>query len=494
MGRWCCTLLIGYLCGSAIYRACLWGHLEFDEAEQLVWVQTLSLGYASQPPLYTWLLWPLVQLLGVSVYPMLLLRTVLLGLAFFFTHRIARRLCGEPGVAWLATLSLLLLPEVHANMNGQFTHTLLLVVCTQATLLTVLRLHERPTAAGYVLLGACIGLGVLAKYNYTHFAAALVAALVTLSSWRPVVADRRLLLTAAAAACIAGPHLLWLGDHGTEAWVGVTNATYVRAHHYVTWQATALNMGTNLTQTFARGSGFALLPLVGLLGPALWPRAARPDADGARQLLGRVFVAAALLLTLVIVATDVRHLRQHWLVPFTALLPVWFLAHVDPGGVARWRLRAYGGVLALAAVGMLGLRIGLLVRHGEDGRLWAYDFLYAAQADELRAAGWSGGTAVADHPFPAAYLRLHFPGTQVKCLHYGSHHVPCPADRKPIVVACVGGYAAERLSEATPFVAEQFDGAPLRELSTWALQEDPRHYDCQHARVNFFVLCPADER
>ncbi|MEJ5031517.1 hypothetical protein WH303_20395, partial [Comamonas sp. MYb69] len=38
--------------------------VSWDQNEQLVWSQQLALGYGPQPPLYTWLQWALVWVLG----------------------------------------------------------------------------------------------------------------------------------------------------------------------------------------------------------------------------------------------------------------------------------------------------------------------------------------------------------------------------------------------------------------------------------------------
>ena len=48
--------------------------LKWDEAEQMLWTQQLSMGYGSQPPLYTWLQWLVNQVVGPSVLSLSVLK------------------------------------------------------------------------------------------------------------------------------------------------------------------------------------------------------------------------------------------------------------------------------------------------------------------------------------------------------------------------------------------------------------------------------------
>jgi 4-amino-4-deoxy-L-arabinose transferase-like glycosyltransferase len=57
-----------YFLLQLIIRLLISPNLELDEAEQLLLTQQLSLGYGSQPPLYTWLLSGLFSLFGVSIF------------------------------------------------------------------------------------------------------------------------------------------------------------------------------------------------------------------------------------------------------------------------------------------------------------------------------------------------------------------------------------------------------------------------------------------
>jgi len=121
------------------------GGVEKDEAEQLLWTQTLAWGYGPQPPLYSWLQWALFQLTGPTVVGLALLKNALLFATYAFTWAAARRLL-EPAPAALAAASLLLLPQVAWESQRDLTHTVLVTSAAAATLWLAIGLLQRPGA------------------------------------------------------------------------------------------------------------------------------------------------------------------------------------------------------------------------------------------------------------------------------------------------------------------------------------------------------------
>src|SRR5438128_1825959 len=124
--RWFAVLLLLYLAGHAIVRAQLPFSLEYDEAEQLIHVQSLEWGYFAQPPLYTWLLWPVVQVLGVSVLALLVVKFLLLGLLYTLLYAVARKFGLDGWRAFAVAFSPLLLPIFAWESVRMMTHTILL--------------------------------------------------------------------------------------------------------------------------------------------------------------------------------------------------------------------------------------------------------------------------------------------------------------------------------------------------------------------------------
>jgi 4-amino-4-deoxy-L-arabinose transferase-like glycosyltransferase len=442
MSRWLfLTLLLLFLGGHAVCRCLTYAHLEYDEAEQLTLVQTFSVGYYYQPPLFTWLLWPFAQFLGPNIYALLVLRTILFVLYFVLAYRVSIRLCPDDRSARLATLLLVLIPEVFNGAFGMWTHTSLLLVLVLATLLVVLRLQLNPTTRDYLWLGVCGGLGVLGKYNYIHFAAALMLAMACSAAWRPILIDRRFMLSVGIGFFLLVPHGLWMMEHAHEVRHGVLRYTEIRADQLDGWPGMLKHLTVNLFQTSARSFGFILAPLLLLIIPT-WKQAGRTEIPEAVRLVVRMLVAAAVLLVLVMILGGIRHLRQHWFTPFTILLPAIVLARFDLARLAAWRLQGLQSVLVIAVVGALAWRGSLIMKCDQLGQLNTRDQLYTEQAAYLRSVGWDGQIAVTDHPFTAGYLRLHFPRAQVRCTYFPSHHVEI-AKTESVLLAWFAGVSEE---------------------------------------------------
>lgn len=483
------SLVILFLAGHAVCRCLTYDHLEYDEAEQLTLVQTLSPGYYYQPPLFTWLLWPLVQFFGPTIHPLLILRTVLFLLIFSLAYRVSLRLCADRTLAGLAALSLLFIPEIFHGAIGMWTHTSLLLVLTLASLLLVLRLRERQTLRDYLLLGLCGGLGVLAKYNYAHFAGALVLAMALTPSWRAVVLDRRMILAVAVAGVLVAPHAAWMLHHAEEVRYGVLRYTEVRHNQLEGWQGTLRHLSVNLVQNFGRSFGFVLIPLGVFLLP-MWRRAGREDGSETRQLLVRLLLAALVLLVAVMIFGGVRHLRQHWLTPFAVLLAPLVFARFDPARLAWWQGRGYQSALVLVVVGALAWRGQLIVRYEAAGRLGARDDLYAEQAMQLREAGWNGQHAVVEHPYTAGYLRLHFPAARVRCTFFPSHPV-LQTEFAELLVTWQGGISeARRFRKFAAFVPGWSGDSEPPQARVLTAREDEQRYEGEKVVVRSLIVRP----
>lgn len=76
--------------------------LILDESEQLVFAQKLLPGYASQPPLYTWILYFFFQLFGVKLFSIALLKSIFVFVCLYIFYLISRIHCKNSSLAWCA--------------------------------------------------------------------------------------------------------------------------------------------------------------------------------------------------------------------------------------------------------------------------------------------------------------------------------------------------------------------------------------------------------
>ena len=431
--------------------------LGVDDVEQAVFTQSLDWHYGfRQPLLYTWLLIGLYELLGPGLAPHLVLRYGLLFLTAVALHRAALRLLGEPRLAAAAVIGYTLLPLYGFGVHQGFTHTTLQSAFMALTFLAALQVLERPTAAGYGVLGLCVGLGTLSKYSFPLYAVALALAALTHPEGRARLRDRRLVLTLAAAAAMAGPFLAAAQREGfslaalAAATVGGDEAGY----------AGRVRAGL---ASVARAVVEYLSP-AWLVALALFPRAWRPrlQEPGSGCALARRSVAFGLGLLIVGVAAGlVTHVEQRWLPPALFLAPLAFACRAAAArALAPGKVRAFLATAAALAVLVLVGR-GLYLAAGPLWGDWKRVHVpYPAWADQMRALGLAPALIVAGDEHLAGNLRVLFPQARVATPRYAFYLPPPPRRRG----GCLLAWRADRSPDPPPrllaFARERLGLAP----------------------------------
>ncbi|MEQ9448235.1 MAG: glycosyltransferase family 39 protein, partial [Rhodospirillaceae bacterium] len=113
-------------------------------------------------------------------------------------------------LATLIAFSPLAIYYISWDLSFHYTHSVLLAASLCFTFVALLRLERRNHFSSYLILGAAIGIGLLSKYNYALFLAALLPAALADRALRSRLADTRTLLSAVIAVALALPHYLWL--------------------------------------------------------------------------------------------------------------------------------------------------------------------------------------------------------------------------------------------------------------------------------------------
>src|SRR2546421_6030643 len=116
-------VLAAYLGVHLLLRLALSPSLIPDEADLALFSQSLAWGYSEQPPLYSWLVWGEVRLLGLSVFSLTLVRMLVLAAVPLALHATARAVLRERGSALLCVLSLFLFPSFAWNALNYLTHS-----------------------------------------------------------------------------------------------------------------------------------------------------------------------------------------------------------------------------------------------------------------------------------------------------------------------------------------------------------------------------------
>lgn len=419
------ALIVGvWMVLHALIAVLLETAVNVDDAVESYLVQSLALSYVPRnPPLFDWLLWGLQQVFGVGNLSFAILRYTLLFACAMLVYRVARRMIADPRLQALATFSLTAIWVIGYHSHRILTHSNVMIVAIAGAFLTLMALARRPSAGLYAGLGGWIAAGILGKFGFVAFLAALVVACLLERSYRRVILNPGLLITLAVAA-------VPLGVYGFALWRFEQNVA----------EATAQTIGATgagwdeVIASFFRALGGYVLPLVALMAAVFLPYnrgggAAPPDAEraAARHVLGYVIVLGLVGTLVSTLAVGTTALRDRYFHVFLLLLPVYLFAVLERLGGWQQRARIYLWVLAAAALGVVIARVAVPLWPDPRlcGRCMAAEPIYelrAAVAEKLGAAP----TLVADDRTSAGRLRAAVPGARVVIVRGETQYRPPP--------------------------------------------------------------------
>lgn len=402
-----------------------------DPDKELLLAQSLRWTYDPfYPPLYTWLLWLLVQFTGYSVVPTLILKAALLTATALIAYRIARRLDLRPSQAVLATCSLAMMFQIGFNLIEGFSHTLTLIPAGLATLLAFLVMLQREDCGDaahirvHCILFLCVVLGGVSKDSFWPGFGCLLVAMLMQPTGRRALKRR-------------------------GAWIGITLATILT----LSFRATTLlgepelsgqlqaiggdpaaHRLTALVTVFLSTIGYLspLVPLLLIVGAPksafrkeLWTsRFNGNQAPPPFRLLRDATVAGLVLTAIMVLIAGAGSVPERWLHPLFLFTPLWLIAGVaklERGGWAV-RMTIMGALLAtVVTVFRIG---GYIDPHdrwcGRCRLATPYDGLAAelvanglAPATLITAAGADGGNLLPffhDHRITTPQLAQAVPG------------------------------------------------------------------------------------
>jgi len=359
------------------------GSLHRDEADQILFSQSLALGYHEQPPLYSWLIWAFFRVLGRNLVALALLKTVILGSVYTGLYLSARFLLGDARLAALAAFSPFLMFSFAWHSISYLTHTNLLCATFVGACYALLRLLRSGKWREYVFLGLMLGLGTLSKYNFVLFGGALLLAGLMTRPLRERLLNLRTLAALAVAAAFVFPHWLFLANHLDQL---------VAIKHKVCAEPCLAGFvlgGGNLISNVL----FSVTPLA-IIGLLFFPQATRLAkapvtlATYAVRFLEHYFLIAFGLFLLV-VAGGAAYFCDRWLYPLVLPAPIYLFARFWDREVSLSRLQRFGYLLAGCGLILIVVRAGQLMMGGSSSCPYSLRS-FAEAADQLDTAGGSG--------------------------------------------------------------------------------------------------------
>ncbi len=345
-------LILAYCAALAALRVWLSPFLEVDEAH-FVGQLDLRLAYGnSQPPLYNWLLRGAWELAGGNwALAAALVKFPLLAGFHLLSWDAARRLAG-PAAGLMAVAVSAFLPQIVWMSPLTLTHSVLVLAAAAAVVHAGALLALTPRASRCVWLwiwfGAAMALGAMAKYTFALTLGPFLLALLITPGTRGLVADRRLWISVLTFAVLAGPSIAAAAMQVRQT-TGRMSKLFSEAGSTAGLDVPGIGL-----------DGFLSLIQAGLAwaGPALlvWWLARRrgapvrgSEADAYVEALGRAMALGLALFAVIVLAGDMHRVRERYLTPMLAPLPVWLAVARPLGERAGRRVAALAGALYLAA-------------------------------------------------------------------------------------------------------------------------------------------------
>ena len=302
-----------------------------------------QLGYANHPPLAAWVTEAAVRLGGGSIWVVYLASQIAMVACLWAAWRLGRALL-SPGAALLGAAVLEVCLYYHFT-TSEVNNNVALAPLWALAVLGFHRALTRSAPRDWIATGACVGLGLLAKYSMGILAVTMAGFMLAVPTARHHWRRAGPYIALAAALVVLAPHLYWAARHQFPAVQWAIERT-----HDPDERSRIVN-----AMAFARDQLPAVLPIAGILLPVTgfpW-RLRRLDAG---ERFSRAFlvtmglgpfalqVVLALALNLML-----RSMYGSQLWTFTGVLILFSVAlRPEP---ARWRLTAVGcGVVALGMV------------------------------------------------------------------------------------------------------------------------------------------------
>jgi 4-amino-4-deoxy-L-arabinose transferase-like glycosyltransferase len=198
--------------------------LVLDEAQYWTWSRELAFGYFSKPPMIAWVIRGMSAICGDGEACIRAASPLLYTIAAFMIYLSGRALYGARVGFWSAIV-FATLPGLSYSSNLITTDVPLIVMWT-IMLYAWAMLVKRRSMGFAILLGAAIGLGLLAKQAMIYAVLCIACHAAVSREARDALRGGRGVVAAALALALFAPNVIWNAQHGfptvkhTEANIG----------------------------------------------------------------------------------------------------------------------------------------------------------------------------------------------------------------------------------------------------------------------------------
>ncbi len=321
--------------------------LELEDAEQAYYSQWFRWGYDDQPPLYTWVQYAINQVFGISRISFSLLRGAIFFGILFVLHRFAKSILKDTKKSELAVLCLALVPVFIDFTFRRLSHTALLTLVLVFTYWIIHRLLQKGNFGNYVILGLVMGVGILSKYNYGLFLAALGVSLFFDRELRKVFLNKYILVSVTITLLMIIPHFHWLltsGDYLLE----LKQSVSTKMESNDTGAIFLITPFFSFLQAIFR----LFLPVTVLLGLLVFLKKLKLK-PAQLDWFSKLFFAQLLVLLLFFLLGGVNKIEVRWLMPlflpFSVLL-IRYFHFKNPAQLSKYGFYLFLGILSLQMI------------------------------------------------------------------------------------------------------------------------------------------------
>ncbi len=405
---WC---LACYFFLHIILRICLSDSLDYDEAEQVVLAQWLLPGYTDQPPLYTWIQYGLFHLFGTTVFSVSLLKNSLLFLAYASFYGGALAALKDTRAAILATISLLLIPQIGWESQRDMSHSVLVIFAASATLWQTMRCVKKQTLFNYCLLGISVAVGILAKANYLLFLITIAGGLSTLPDGRKILFSKKMALAICTALMLSGTYLLWIFQH--QHILFSATGKFHSSYGVYPWDS---------IRSLTVNSILFLTPLW-IFYLFIFPRGFKTSHTGkktfANQLLRNYLLLLITLLFTIVLSLKITYVKDRWLQPLLFVVPIFFFSRLDPHSINPRQFKIFLTIVAVTATVIFSALIIRVVGGPYTHNFCRLNFPFSAMAEDIGRSGFNRGLIISNNRFIAGNMHHQFPDTMALIPGYG---------------------------------------------------------------------------
>ncbi|EMI22012.1 glycosyltransferase protein [Rhodopirellula maiorica SM1] len=412
------AVLLAYFGLHVVVRVCISGSLDFDESEQAFLSQWISLGYNSQPPLYTWMQTALFHVFGYGVMPLALLKNVLLALTYLCVFGTVQKATSNAAMALVASLAMMTIPQISWESHRDLSHTVAVTFAVSLLVYCVVSLRHQPHWKWYVAIGLTCGFGLMSKYNFAIVIFAVITAAVSVPSYRRWLFDRRLILSVVVAAVLIAPHTYWAIEHlqlaSSKTISTLTNEQTDSWGSNVSHGAYALVTSTLACCLLTLGI-FLIAFRDSLKNIYVQWKSNSIAADPTTLLIERFFLIVGFALMMLVLSGNALEFKNRWIQPFVCLFPAYLVLRV--GRFASSDRVAMNRVCISAVTLMAVVLIAIVVRpmfsQKRNRFIWLnipYPQFAQTIEDEI---GEAPAIIIAPHMHSAGNLKLQFPSSLV---------------------------------------------------------------------------------